>query len=199
MANNLKALVKRHLASLARLGPSILTPNLGSLMLTKDARLIDVDEQLTRLVGGSSPPFPFPSAKDYYRWASSHHHVKNIRTPFLAMNSLDDPIVREVPLPVPQEAGYVAIVVTEHGGHLGWFQRNKKEGFRAVERWIKAPIREWLRATAEDMVVELGEGEVVEKVEGFTRSVINPHIGYQEVGQSKVVASAGVMGVYGGL
>lgn len=199
MANNLKALVKRHLPSLARLGPSIITPNLESLILAKDARLIDVDEQLTRLVGGSSPPFPFPSAQEYYKWASSHHHVKNISVPFLAINSLDDPIVREVPLPVSQEASYAAIVVTQHGGHLGWFQRNRKTGFKAVERWVKAPVCEWLRATGEDLVVELGEGEVVETVEGFTRSVVNTHIGYQEVGQSTVDASAGAAGVYRGL
>ncbi|KAF8478227.1 AB-hydrolase YheT [Gautieria morchelliformis] len=198
MANNLRALVKRHLASLLRLGPSILTPNLETLMLTKGARLIDVDELLTRLVGGSSPPFPFPSAKAYYEWASSHHYVKDIRVPFLAINSLDDPIVREVPVPVPQEAGYTTIVVTRFGGHLGWFQRNKNRGIRAVDRWVKAPVCEWLEATGNDLVVEFREGEVVEEVDGFTRSAAGPHIGYKEIGLSKVIATA-ARGTLGGL
>jgi uncharacterized protein len=198
MANNLRALVKRHLASLVRLGPSILTPNLETLMLAKDVRLVDVDELLTRLVGGSSPPFPFPSAKAYYEWASSHRYVKDIRVPFLAINSQDDPIVREVPVPVPQEARYTAIVVTKFGGHLGWFQRNKKRGIAAVDRWVKAPVCEWLEATGNDLVVAICEGEVVEEVDGFTRSVVSPHIGYKEVGLSKVIAT-GATGTLGGL
>ena len=199
MANNLRKLVMKHLATLVRLGPSALTPNLETLVLARDARLIDIDELLTRLVGGSSPPFPFPSAMDYYKWASSHRHLKDIRVPFLAINSLDDPIVRELPLLAPQETGYVAIVVTKCGGHLGWFQRNEKAGFMAVDRWVKEPVCEWLRATGEDLVVEPCKEELVETIEGFTRSVVNPQIGYKVIGQSNLVASAGATGVLGGL
>lgn len=194
MASNLRRLVKNHLASLVRLGPTVLTPHLEPLILATGARLIDVDEQLTRFVGGSSPPFPFPSAMAYYEWASSHRDIKDIKVPFLAINSMDDPIVRDVPVPVPQDARYVAIVVTKHGGHLGWFQRNRKAGYRAVERWIKKPVAEWLRATGEDLVLEPREREVVEEVDGFTRSVVHPHVGYQEVGQFTIVASAGATG-----
>lgn len=189
----------KHLASLVQLGPSVLTPHLETLVSTKFARIIDIDELLTRFVGGSSPPFPFASAMEYYEWASSHRHVKDIRVPFLAINSLDDPIVREVPLPDPAGQGYAAIVVTKCGGHLGWFQGDKKAGFMAVDRWVKEPVREWLSATGEDLVVEPSQGELVETVGGFTRSVVNPHIGYKVISQSKVVASAGATGVLRGL
>ncbi|KAF8582691.1 AB-hydrolase YheT [Ramaria rubella] len=199
MANNLCGLVKRNLSSLLKFGPPTITPNLKTLVTVEMRRLIDVDEQLTRFLGGSSPPFPFPTAKAYYKWASSHHHVKDIRVPFLAINALDDPIVRDVPLPVAEEASYTAIMVTQHGGHLGWFHRNSEIGFWAVERWVKKPVCEWLEATGEHLVVRAGDPEPSEQENGYTRSVRNPKIGYKEVGQSEVVASSGATGVLAGL
>ena len=57
-----------------------------------DMYLVEFDDTITRLAGGSSPPFPFASARDYYTAASSHKVLGDIRVPFLAVSSADDPI-----------------------------------------------------------------------------------------------------------
>ena len=177
-----------------------LKPQFEAVVNYPDPRLVDMDEALTRFLGGSSPPFPFPSAMDYYNWASSHHHIKRIRTPFLAISDLDDPVVRDVPYPIPEEASYTAIVTTRRGGHLGWFQTRPGGRMWEVERWIKAPVREWLKATGEDLVVEPRKEDAIETVDGFTRLIANPKIGFKEVGaHSTVVADHGATGVLAGL
>jgi predicted alpha/beta-fold hydrolase len=56
--------------------------------------------------------------------------------PLLAINSGDDPIVREL----PEDAGandWVALVTTSGGGHLGWFEG---KGLLGVERWVTRPV-----------------------------------------------------------
>lgn len=199
MADNLRNLIRGHLPSLAKLGPSAITPHLEPLMKSRNVGLIFVDERIVRFVGGTSPPFPFSSAMEYYTWASSHHHVKAIRVPFLAINALDDPIVTTLPLPLPEEASSVAIVATRHGGHLGWFQRNKQTGPLGVERWIRQPVCEWLRAVGEEMVVEMKEDGAVEEVNGFKCQIGHPEVGYRVVGEDKLVASAGATGMIAGL
>lgn len=118
----------------------------------------------------------------------------------MAINALDDPIVKDLPLPVPDQGSHVAIVATRYGGHLGWFQPNKKAGRWAVERWVRRPVCEWLRAIGEDLVVTAQKDSGVEKVDGFTRALENPKIAYQEVGGAKVVADSGARdGVFAGL
>ena len=39
----------------------------------------------------------FRDQGDFYRWASSHTVLSDVRVPLLAMNADDDPIVREFP------------------------------------------------------------------------------------------------------
>ncbi|KIJ23614.1 hypothetical protein M422DRAFT_39537, partial [Sphaerobolus stellatus SS14] len=85
-------------------GAEHLRPYIEKVENISSPRLIDVDETLTRFLGGSSPPFPFPTTTDYYKWASSHPHIKKIRVPFLALSDMDDPVVQAIPLPVPEEA-----------------------------------------------------------------------------------------------
>ncbi|KAF8521575.1 AB-hydrolase YheT [Hysterangium stoloniferum] len=199
MGENLRRLALSHIDPLLRNAPAEFLSNIEAMKRQKSPCLIEVDETLTRFVGGSSPPFPLPSASAYYDWASSHKHIASIRVPFLAISSLDDPIVKDVPLPVPDEANYTVIVTTQGGGHLGWFQEQKKSGFLGVERWVKEPVCEWLRATGEDLIVEPREKEEVETADGFTRMVGKPHIGYKELGSTKVVAQKGANGVLAGL
>jgi hypothetical protein len=104
---------------------------------------------MTSIIGGASPIFPHPSVNDFYKWASCHNDIERVRVPLLAINSDDDPIVQEIPYDQVEknEGGWVALVVTKGGGHLGWF-----EGHDGKIRWINKPVIEWLRAMAEEVV-----------------------------------------------
>src|ERR1700761_267759 len=142
---------------------------------------------LFRLIGGPSPPFPFATAHDYYRWASSHKLMGDVRVPFLVLNADDDPIVQDVPLNT-SGPGYTAIVVTRGGGHLGWFE---SQSWTQVDRWVKKPVIEWLKATAEDLVQDVRPSHLnVEIVDGFVRYVGRSHIAYKVIDTTGAVDSA---------
>lgn len=73
--------------------------------------------------------------------------------PFLAINSADDPIVGYSPGDETTRSVSCALVVTQHGGHLGWFQGGSPIGSSPPpDRWIRKPALEWLRACVEDYV-----------------------------------------------
>lgn len=168
--------------------------------------LKDFDNHITRFMGGSPAPhgpFPLGGADDYYRIASSHKDVHNIKVPFLAFNTLDDPVVAEIPLDEIGRSEWVAQVVTAKGGHLGWFE----EGAWNVggltmfggppPRWIRKPVLEWLQATGEDLGPELdykGLKSFVSK-DGFTRQEEMEHIGFKVIGRPvRVVPPEGLEG-----
>jgi uncharacterized protein len=67
----------------------------------------------------------------------------------LAINAGDDPVVRQLPEDSGKNA-LVTLVTTHGGGHLGWFTG---QGVFGVRRWITQPVLEWLKATAEDLVL----------------------------------------------
>ncbi len=86
---------------------------------------------------------------DFYRWASSHTALADVRVPLLSINADDDPIVHPRGLPADSAGnGLVALVVTHGGGHLGWFT-----SMRQRMRWVRNPVLEWLRAVGQDLVV----------------------------------------------
>lgn len=143
-----------------------ITPIIPELFALKSPTLYDVDNCLTRRVGGASPPFPFESAEEYYRWGSSHHVLNDVRVPLLAINAADDPIVGHVPYDVGDN-GHVALALTPGGGHLGWFEA-------AGGRWVVQPIIEWLRAVGEDLIPEHNDFVPIEEDdEGWIREVGN--------------------------
>jgi len=119
MGGNLIALLKRHLDSINSFPPSLLSEQLPAVLALKNPALKDVDEHMVRVAGGSCPPFPFATADDYYEWAGSHHKLPGIRVPFLAINSIDDPIVAEIPIEEASRNPWVCLALTKYGGHLG--------------------------------------------------------------------------------
>ena len=199
MAGNLKVLVKRHLTTLAKNPESELYKAAQKVLETPKLSLIQFDDTVTRIGGGPSPPFPFASARDYYRWASSHKLLPQIRVPFLALNSADDPIVKDLPTDAgPSALGpWVTFCVTEGGGHLGWFE--KGPGFFTLQRWMSRPVVEWLRAVGEDVAVEV-RGRALREVNGFVMEVGRDDIGYKEIeGGGHVVGVGGEEGLLAGL
>lgn len=164
--------------------------------------LTELDEHVIRFIGGSSPPFPFPSAMAYKKWAASDEHIKTIRIPFIAFNALDDPVVNNAPTAIPEEATYTLVVTTDKGGHLGWFQRpHGPSNFWRLEQWTTRPVCEWIKATAEDLLDSRNlPKEETEVVNGFVVSKDHPHIGYREKSfTSEIVPSENASGLVAGL
>ncbi|KAJ7452448.1 Alpha/Beta hydrolase protein [Mycena galericulata] len=121
MATNLINLVRRNLDGLSKFPDHLISEYIPTVLNLKGATLEEFDDSFTRIAGGSPPDFPFASAQDYYKWGSSHNVVQNIRVPYLAINSADDPIVQHVPMNGGGN-GMAVMALTACGGHLGWFQ-----------------------------------------------------------------------------
>jgi predicted alpha/beta-fold hydrolase len=139
-------LLKFHSASFSKFPDSPTTKKLPSIFLLKRPTMEDYDNAFTRFIGGESPLFPMETARDYYEWASSHKVIRSIAVPYLSINAADDPIVQEVPTDC-EGNGWVAMLITRHGGHLGWFGQG-------ADRWIQKPVLEFLQAAGEGMIHE---------------------------------------------
>lgn len=190
-------LMKRNAPYVEKFPENKLSSILPDLFAIKSPTLHDVDSRLTRNVGGSSPPFPFPTAKAYYAWASSHHCLNDIRVPFLAVNAADDPIVRHLPYDVGNN-GHVALAVTEGGGHLGWFEATEERG--TVRRWIIKPVIEWLKAVGDDLETSPRQIQAVETDGEWTQLVDRPDLGYKEIGDAGHIEGVeGEGGLFAGL
>ncbi|KAI0082681.1 AB-hydrolase YheT [Panus rudis PR-1116 ss-1] len=199
MARNLIVLMKRHLSSLAKFPESDLYKAIHKITSMSHPTLMQFDDTVTRVGGGSSPPFPFPSARDYYRWASSHNLLPHVRVPLLALNSADDPIVRTLPIDKGEDALGPSVVfgVTNGGGHLGWFEYGATRF--SLNRWMKKPVLEWLKAMGEDIAIDVRTKDLRE-VDGFLKEEGRNDIGCKEVGGGgHVIGIEGEEGLLAGL
>ncbi|KAF8894594.1 AB-hydrolase YheT [Infundibulicybe gibba] len=190
MGGNLLNLLKRHSKALVSADPDHQVAKAVPITLAlKNPTLETFDNNFTRIAGGSPPHFPFATAQDYYNWASSHHVVGDIRVPFLAINSADDPVVRNVPMDGGGN-GLAVMALTAAGGHLGWFQ----SGPGYVDRWVNKPVFEWVKLVAEDMVHEKRQRgpNIYYDGEGFLREEGRPHLG------CRVIPGGGVIDGNGG-
>jgi len=174
MASNLLRLLSRHTASLSRQPDHYVTTAMHAAFALKSPTLEQFDDKFTSKAGGAPPIFPFPSAKHYYIWASSHYVLPDVRVPLLALNAADDPIVHKVPEDVDNPS--VVLAVTPGGGHLGWFETGK-DGPGSVTRWITKPVIEWLRLVGEDLVLERRTKEVYVSEDGFFKESGRDDIG----------------------
>ena len=114
---------------------------------------------------------------DFYRWASSHTLLADVRVPLLAINTDDDPIVHACDLPTDVgDNPLAALVITHGGGHLGWFTSS-----RQYTRWVRNPVQVWLRAVGQDLVIDNHAREgldiSVSEREGFVCEAGRPDLG----------------------
>jgi hypothetical protein len=98
------------------------------------ATLHAVDDRIT------APSFGMGTAMNYYRTQSAIGYVDRIRVPALLIQAKDDTIV---PWQIVEHAAVranprIQVVVTEHGGHLGFIARGKQRF------WLDAAIMEWV-------------------------------------------------------
>jgi uncharacterized protein len=196
MGQNLIKVVARHLETIGKMPNNPLVDVLPTYYAMKKPTLVDFDDSITRFVGGPSPTFPFASAWDYYRWASSHKVLGDVSVPFLAINAADDPIVTSFPLDVGG-SGYVVLAVTSSGGHLGWFEAAQAGG---VVRWITKPVIEWLRATGNELVRSIPARGGKMEIDGFWTEEGLEHLGWKVVSEGgTIVGAEGEEGLLAGL
>ncbi|KAF8628399.1 hypothetical protein AX15_003923 [Amanita polypyramis BW_CC] len=197
MGNNLINLVKKNYKALASFPDHIVSKAAETVLTLKDPSIEKFDNTFTCKVGGSSPPFPFATADDYYRWASSHYVINDIRVPYLSINAADDPVVAHVPLDAI-ENGYVVMALTTGGGHLGWFQSGSG---LSVERWTTNPVLEWFKLIGNDVLHAENQASYVFKDgDGFLREEDRPNLGCKEVKDGGLIDwTAGEPGLLQGL
>jgi uncharacterized protein len=132
-------LLLRHSARLHRRFPD----------LPPAASLIELDKRPKRMTLRlfddiyTAPRSGFRDAEDYYARSSSKQFIPQIACPALLLCAADDPIVdarcyRRLPA-----SGHVQVVMTDHGGHVGFLARPAKS-WREV-RWMDNVILSWLR------------------------------------------------------
>ncbi|KAI0065353.1 AB-hydrolase YheT [Artomyces pyxidatus] len=181
MGSNLKRLTSKHLKSIAKFPDSPLAQTIPELLSRNPILLVEFDSLVTRVAGGSSPPFPFPTADAYYVWASTHHILQDIHIPFLAINSEDDPIVQEVPTDAIGSK-WVTIATTTGGGHLGWFEATGSFSGE-VKRWVRKPVLEWMKATTEQITLDHIESKPLVVIDGWITEPGKEHLGCRVIGE----------------
>jgi len=198
MGGNLLNVLKRHYKPLTADPDHFVAQAAAKAITLKNPTLEEFDETFTRIAGGPPPVFPFPSSREYYRSMSTHHIIKDVRVPYLAISAADDPVVRRVPM----DGGgnpYVVMGLTTGGGHLGWFQAG---GAHNVDRWTTQPVLEWLRLMGDDVVhdsTSKGRAIFIDS-EGWLREEGQPQLGCRESFEEGLIdGSGGEAGILQGL
>lgn len=99
-------------------------------------KLKDFDNTFT------SKMFGFTCADDYYLNASPINRIYNIKTPFINISALDDPIsgglsIGAIPIDQAKFNPFISMINTTLGGHVGFFKWNN-------ERWYADPLSKLL-------------------------------------------------------
>lgn len=134
LANSLKELVERNL-NLFENHSSIDTAH-----VLKSSTIKQFDDRFTCKV------FGYPTVEDYYKDATLKTRVHQLARPVLCLNAADDPFapMYSIPMKEAEENENIAIVVTSHGGHIGFlegtFPRDKNYMYRWVKQYISAVV-----------------------------------------------------------
>ncbi|KAG0663990.1 hypothetical protein C6P44_001365 [Monosporozyma unispora] len=90
----------------------------------------------------TGPMFGYKDATDYYNNASPKNRIAGIRTPFVSINALDDPIVGGTCIPdeLIKTNPFTMVLETNIGGHLGWF----KDIYG--QRWYPKPVAKFFHS-----------------------------------------------------
>lgn len=133
-------------------------------------------------------------------WAQSDESLPQIRVPFLAINAADDPIVVHNPTEETQHSVTCALVITERGGHLGWFTGGWNPFSRTPpDRWVRRPILEFIRAVAEDYVPDTDadadtcigplpkDNDGTAEISGFIMALGKDLVGFKVIEEGQII------------
>ncbi|KOG97540.1 putative carboxylic ester hydrolase DI49_4294 [Saccharomyces eubayanus] len=141
LGQNLLRMVRNHISVLEE------NPNFKTV-LEQNLDKIRTVKQFDNLLTG--PMFGYKNAEEYYRNASSYKRIPGIRTPFVAVHAMDDPIVGSDNLPIgPVKSNpYTLLIETSTGGHVGWFKDS------SGKRWYTEPVCKFLKAFHDEITVK---------------------------------------------
>jgi len=110
--------------------------DLIELMKTTNT-ILDFDHIVT------AKAFGYGDRKTYYDKASPIHRMPNIKTPTMFLMAKDDVIMgaASIDYETCMANPNILLAVTEHGGHLGWF-----ESAYSSKQWFVQPVFEFLSA-----------------------------------------------------
>jgi predicted alpha/beta-fold hydrolase len=105
-------------------------PGLDVSKIDRVKTLMQFDDRYT------APLHGFDSAVDYYTRCSSIHFLKNIKTPALIINTLNDPFLSKecFPSEALKDHSYVTLEILLRGGHVGFTQFNKNGLYWSEQR-----------------------------------------------------------------
>lgn len=68
--------------------------------------------------------FGYPSYIEYYKDATIHNKVDMVEVPLLCLNAADDVFspMHAIPVEAARKSRYVSIMITHHGGHIGFLE-----------------------------------------------------------------------------
>ncbi|THV00751.1 AB-hydrolase YheT, partial [Dendrothele bispora CBS 962.96] len=133
--------------------------------------LDDFDDAFTRIAGGVPQDLNFSSYQEYYAWASSHHVLKDVRRPLLAINAADDPVIRFVP---KQNRKLGIPGLRSH-------KYSMTAGLMETSRWTTKPVLEWLDMAGNDFDIKVNASDLYICDEGFLREFGRTALGCMEV------------------
>jgi predicted alpha/beta-fold hydrolase len=95
--------------------------------------VFDIDDRIT------APSFGFGNAANYYATQSSRQYLTSIRVPAFLLQAKDDTFIPFRIYEGLPENPCIRLVVTEHGGHLGFIARGRQRF------WLDETVMEWIR------------------------------------------------------
>lgn len=113
-------------------------PELGPYKFPNDLTIKLFDEIYTAPMGG------FKDADDYYQKSSAISYLPEIKVPTFILCSMDDPVVDASLLTQSSFNKNLDILLTEHGGHVGFLGFGTKWD---EVRWSDQAIAHWLDTT----------------------------------------------------
>lgn len=88
----------------------------------------------------------FRDADDYYLRASCRSFLRNITTPVLIIQAIDDPLVCPLSIPAQDELGVgVTLELSRYGGHLGFVGKGHSG---LSKHWLDNRIAKYLSLPA---------------------------------------------------
>ena len=106
-------------------------------VVTTVKTVTDFDTMVTSIA------FGYGTLNDYYQLASCVHRIPQIKVPTFILMAKDDPIIgaKAIDYDTCKKNPYVLLGVTDHGGHLGYF-----ESIYSSKQWFTKPVFDFIDA-----------------------------------------------------
>ncbi|KAI0031826.1 AB-hydrolase YheT [Vararia minispora EC-137] len=184
LGRNCQALLARHASAIEQWPDSYLAKITPVVCSKPTLFAFDFDDMVSCVVGGPSPPWPLKGAIEFYKHVTPNQYLPQVRVPYLGLDSEDDPITSGTP--IDSTNPWVGLAKTAAGGHLGWFEN--EDG--VVKRWIRKPVLEWFKMSAEHISPDHRRPREILSRDGWLLDSGNEGMGVRVVQEGGLVKGA---------